>query len=140
VSIGGFTDKKNPPTPEEMLSVLGPARPNWESLVQFVTESYRAQSDLCFYGKSYGWSLRYRKSGKALISLYPRPAGFTAQIVLGEAEVQKCLRQEIGANTRQAIEQATPFAEGRWLFIKVESPQDISDIKLLLTFKLDSRQ
>jgi len=135
MSIGAFTDKQHQPTMDAVLDSIGAGRPAWESLDQYISENFRVQRDLRFYGKNYGWAVRVRKGGKALLSLYPRQDGFTVQIVLDESAVQSALRLKLGKNTRRAIEAAHPYPEGRWLFIAVESAKDVTDIKHLLDLK-----
>ncbi len=135
MSIGAFTDKQHQPTAEEIMEMVGASRPAWENLERYVTENYRVKKDFGFYGKNYGWAVRLRKGGKALLSFYPRQGGFTVQVVLGEAQVQQALRADIGQNARRAIEAATPFAEGRWLFIPMETEKDEEDIKYFLKLK-----
>jgi len=138
MSVGVFTDKQNPPTIEQVLAALGASRPFWERLEDFILASYRTQQEIRYYGKSYGWALRIRKGGKALLSLYPRQEAFTVQVVLGDAEVQQALKQGTGTNTRQAIERANAYVEGRWLLIPVESEKDVEDIQRLLLLKVGS--
>ena len=135
MSIGAFTDKQHQPTLDEVLDLIGAGRLAWESLEQYVSENFRVQRDLRFYGKNYGWAVRVRKGGKALLSLYPRQDGFTVQIILDESAVQSALRLKLGKNARRAIDAANPYPEGRWLFIAVESAKDVTDIKHLLDLK-----
>lgn len=40
-----------------------------ERLAQFVTDNYQIESDFAFYGKNYGWAMRFRRGGKALLSM-----------------------------------------------------------------------
>ena len=135
MTIGIFTDKQQPPAPEEILAMLGRSRSAWENLTQFVRETYSHQEDLRFYGKNYGWAVRFRKSGKSLIAFYPAQDSFTVQIILGEAAVAQALALKIGRQVRQIIEAAHTFAEGRWLFIPVKTAKDIKDIQVLLSLK-----
>jgi hypothetical protein len=132
---GIFTDKEHRPTTEEIFAAIGPSRPLWEGLARFIADNYRVQQDLGFYGKNYGWALRFRKGGKALLSLYPGREEFTVQIILGEAQVEEALGLALGQNVRKAIEDAHPYPEGRWLFIKVASKHDLDQVKQLLTVK-----
>jgi hypothetical protein len=135
VGIGTFIDKQRQPTMDEVFAALGDARPAWEHLVEYVSASYRVQSDFRYYGKSYGWAQRIRKGSKALLSLYPRQGGFAVQIVLVESGVQEALRGNLGPNARRAIAAANPYPEGRWLFVDVESDEDVADVKTLLGLK-----
>nr|MDO8098607.1 DUF3788 domain-containing protein [Candidatus Njordarchaeota archaeon] len=135
MAVGAFVKKENKPTIEEILAAIGSNRLFWERLTQFITENYGIQGDFAFYGKNYGWAVRYRKGGKALISIYPGNDSFTVQIVLGEAEARKGARLNLGAKARKVLEEAHRFPEGRWLLIKVDSEKDLDDIKQLILIK-----
>jgi len=132
---GAFVDRKHLPSMQEIFATLGSKRSLWDDLSQFITGNYGTQGDLAFYGKNYGWATRYRKGGKALVSMYPGNDAFTVQVVLGEAEVMKASGLNLGANARKVLEESHKFPEGRWLFIKVESEKDLDDVKQLILIK-----
>ncbi len=138
MSIGAFTDKAHQPTPEEIFAAIGSGQTAWQQLVEFIRASYSAQEEFRFYGKNYGWALRFRKSGKALVSLYPTAGGFTVQVILSAADTEKALTLKLGKRVQQAIAQANPYPEGRWLFIPVKSAKDVRDIQRLLALKGES--
>ena len=54
---------------------------------QYVENNYDFTPELLFSGKKYGWTIRYRKSGKTLCSLLPEKGAFTVLVVLGGKEV-----------------------------------------------------
>lgn len=135
MSKGIFTDRTHQPTRQEIQAALGSKRPAWEELTRFVSEKYGGEGELKFYGKNYGWAVRFRRSGKALLSLYPGKNWVTAQIILGRPQVEKARVLKLGKNVRQTLESAHQYPEGRWLFIKVGSKKDISDIEALLLLK-----
>ena len=130
-----FADKAHRPGLEEMLGVLGPARPRWERLSEFVTENYRVQQDWSFYGKNYGWAVRYRKGGKALASLYAGDGSFTVLVILDQDQIDRALSLQLGPQVRQVIDDAQPYPEGRWLFIRVASDSDLNDVEQLLVLR-----
>jgi len=135
-----FTDKEHCPTMKEVFAKVGARKPLWETIIQFVEGNYGVKkADFGFYGKSYGWALRFRKGGKALISLYPGKENFTAQIIISPSDAKKAFDLSLGENTRKVLENAHKFHEGRWLFLKVESDQDVRDVQLLLTVKSRSQ-
>lgn len=140
MAIGTFTDKENKPTTAETVAAIGSKRPLWESLTSFIEDSFRLKSDFAFYGKNYGWALRFRKAGKALVSLYPSQESFTAQIIISETQAEKALSSGLSEKTSKIIEDARPYPEGRWLFLKIESWQDLNDVKQLLTIKSQPEQ
>jgi len=91
MAIGIFNDKLHQPTMAEIVAAIGSKQPLWESLNSFIADSYKLKSDFAFYGKNYGWALRYRKGGKALLSLYSGQDSFTAQIIIGQEQAEKAL-------------------------------------------------
>jgi len=135
MAIGTFVDKERQPTMREIFASIGAKRRSWERLAQFIADNYRIKGDFAFYGKNYGWALRFRKGGKALASIYPGKDSFTVQIVLGETLAEKASGLKLGRNVRKVLENAHKFPEGRWLFIRVESQQDITDVQQLLVLK-----
>ena len=140
MAIGAFTDKEHKPTVAETVAAIGSKQPLWENLTSFIVDSYRLKSNFAFYGKNYGWALRFRKGGKALLSLYPGQDSFTAQIIVSQAQAEKALSSGLSKEASKIIEDAHPYPEGRWLFLKVESEQDLNDVKQLLMVKSQSVQ
>jgi hypothetical protein len=140
MSVGVFTDKVHAPTAEQISEAIGSRRAAWEEILQAIRETYSHQEDWRFYGKNYGWALRFRKSGKALVSLYPAEDSFTVQLILSQAEVDQARGLKLGEHVRQIIEQAHPFSEGRWVFVPVKSGKDLRDVQQLLALKCGAGQ
>ena len=140
MAVGTFVEKEHQPTMREISISVGSKKDLWDSLERFVAENYRTKRDFAFYGKNYGWALRFRKGGKALLSMYPGEGSFTAQIVLGETPAKKASSLRLGKNARNVLGRAHQFPEGRWLFIRVSSKQDIRDIQQLLLLKTSGPQ
>ncbi|MGZ4853145.1 MAG: DUF3788 family protein [Halobacteriota archaeon] len=101
-------------------------------LTRFIEENYRVKRDFAFYGKNYGWALRFRSGGRALAAFYPGAGSFTVQIIIGPAQLEDALRLHLGAEVRNILRNARAFTEGRWLLIPVESEQDCCDVQRLL--------
>lgn len=136
MSIEAFTDKNHRPTDNEIYEVIGTMLPVWQSFVKFIREDYSTHEEFKFqYGKKYGWALRFQVNGKLLTSLYPTQNGVTVQINLSPNAVENAVRMKLSKNVREAIGRATPYPEGRWLFIHVESANDIKDVKRLLVLR-----
>lgn len=140
MSIGLFTDKKHQPTDSEVAEAVGAMLPTWHALIQFIRDHYPSQEDFAFlYGKNYGWARRFRIKGKLLTSLFPTQGGFTVQINLGPEAIETVRQWNPGKNVLQAIERARPYPEGRWLFIPVESEEDIREIRRLLALRAETK-
>jgi hypothetical protein len=118
-----------------MNEALAGALPLWNALLQVLAEVYGAAGELRFYGRNYGWALRFRKSGKALLSLYPGEGSFTAQVVVSPAQAEKAMALALGRKVRAVLETTHEYPEGRWLYIPVASEQDVQDIQQLLALK-----
>ena len=71
MSKGIFIDKNDKPTENEVFAAISSAKPSWDDLISFIETNYKIEGEFKFYGKNFGWALRYRKSGKVLISIYP---------------------------------------------------------------------
>jgi hypothetical protein len=141
MSIGVFTDKKHQPADDEILQAIGSRVSVWQALIQFIRQNYPADEDFKFlYGKKYGWALRFRIRGKLLTSLYPTEEGFTVQINLSQTAIEQAQRMKPGEHVQQAIARATPYPEGRWLFIPVKSMDDLGDIQQLLTLRVETKR
>jgi hypothetical protein len=135
VSKGIFTDKHSKPTDEQINQSLGDSLSLWNELLRFIEVNFRTTRQFKFYGKNYGWALNFKKSGKSFVSLYPSENAFTAQIILKEGQIHAIPDHAITAKLKKAIESATPYAEGRWLFLPVETQADLDTIQQLLLVK-----
>ena len=129
-------DKAHRPGEEEILGTIGKTVA-WLDLTQFIEQNYDFAPELAFFGKKYGWTLRYRKSGKTLCSLFPEQGAFSALVVLGRREAEKALSMldEFGSGVRTALEETEQLHDGRWLWIRVLSVDDADDVKKLLRLK-----
>ena len=100
MSIGAFVDKQHQPTIEAMIVSVRSKQRLWQGLTQFIEENYRVKRDFAFYGKNYGWALRFRSAGRALAAFYPGTDSFTVQIIIGPAQHEEALQLRLGAKVR----------------------------------------
>ncbi len=138
--IGIFTDKEHRPTDAEIVEAVGSKWRLWEALIEHVRAGGRVQEELKFmYGPKYGWGLRFGIGGKLLTALYPASNGFTVQLILRPGAIEQAERSGCGRNVQEAITRARPYPEGRWLFIPVESQNDLRDVQYLLALKREAK-
>jgi len=131
-------DKTHKPTEEEMLRFIGePAKEAWSEIREFIEGQYDLVPETVFYGAKYGWTIRYRKGGKTLCSLFPENGGFTVLVVLGKEESEKALAMthELSSRIRTLLKNTEQSHDGRWLWIRLLTISDTSDIKKLLQIK-----
>ncbi len=133
-----MTDEAHKPTEEEMVSFIGKrAREAWLEIRRFLEDRYDLAPETIFYGTKYGWTIRYRKGGKTLCSLFPEKGGFTVLIVLGRKESEKTLsiRDEFSSKIRELLGSTEQLHDGRWLWIRLLTTSDTDDVKKLLQIK-----
>jgi len=133
-----MTDKACKPTEEEIASFIGErAKEAWLEIKRFIEDRYDFVPETMFYGKKYGWTVRYRKGGKTLCSLFPEKGGFTVLIVLGKKESEKALsmRDELSSKIYKLLGDTKQLHDGRWLWIRLLAASDTDDVKQLLQIK-----
>jgi len=136
-------DKEREPTEEEMMSYVGErAEEAWTELRQFIEDNYDFVPETVFYGAKYGWTVRYRRSGKTLCSLFPEKGGFSVLVVLGRKDSEKALsmRDELSTRMNAILRSTEQLHDGRWLWIRLLTASDTDDIKMLLQVKRKSKK
>ena len=120
-----------------MLGWIGKKARLWSELRTYLADHYDHVPQRDFGGMKYGWSIRYRKSGKTLVTLFPERGAFTALVVLGIKEVAKTegLLDRLSKNVRALFDESRQLHDGRWLWIRVSSKADVESIRLLLGTK-----
>lgn len=135
MSKGSFTDKNHEPSEDEICEALASVKPLWNDLREFIEDNYKISGELKFYGKNFGWALRYRKSGRVLVSMYPGINEFTVQIILNGKEVGKAMELDLEADTMKVIENTEPIREGKWIYINVTSETGLRDVEDLISVR-----
>ncbi len=131
-------DKEHKPSEKEISCYLGgKAGEAWTDIASFLRTYYDFSPELDYGGTKYGWSIRYRRSGKSLCTLYPEKGAFTVLIVLGKKEVEQ-FEEHINEFSKEFVESfrsASQFHDGRWLWIRALDKSDTEDIRHLLVIK-----
>lgn len=130
-------DGTHEPVEKEITDFIGePAKGAWEKLRRFLTENYDIVPEMIF-DKKHGWDVRYRKSGKTLITLTPEKGAVRILIVLGREESAKALsmRKQLSPKMYGLILKTKQLHDGRWLWIRLFQTQDVEDIEKLLPIK-----
>jgi hypothetical protein len=135
MSYGSFTNKTAPPDLDRVREMLGLQTGAWDCLVTTLAGEYHCRSEWKFYGKNYGWALCFKKGGKSIASLYPADGFFTVQVVLPESRVTEALSGRLSEEVKHAIFSATPFREGRWVFVPVRNEDLLRDSRSLIGLK-----
>lgn len=130
-------DGRHTPTEEEMADFVGePAKKAWVELRRFLRENYDIVPEMVF-NKKHGWDVRYRKSGKTLVTLAPEKGAVLVLMVLGREESEEALsmRNEVSLKMYKLIESTEQLHDGRWLWTRLLRIEDTQDIERLVPLK-----
>ena len=130
-------DKETRPSENDILEFIGDGASLWTQIHEYVAQHYDFEREKKFYAKKYGWTVRYRKSGKTLCSFFPEAGAFSALLVLGAKEAQKVesIKGRLNANVRDVFEETEQLRDGKWMWIRVLERADIESLKLMLCAK-----
>lgn len=134
-----------PKTISPELSQIGAyiASPLWGELCAHLQEQYgvspRVEHSRC--SGAPGWNVKYKKSGRALCTLYPAEGYFTAMVSIGcqEAMEAELLLSACTDYLQELYRNAQPFNGGRWLMIEVRSPEILVDVKRLIALRMKKK-
>lgn len=91
---------------------------------------------------AYGWNLKYKKSGKALCTVYPHEGFFTVLVVVGQREKAAVLeKMETFCPEIQAIYRETREGLGqKWLMIRLDDcGTQYQDVLRLIAIRMQKR-
>jgi hypothetical protein len=134
LSVGCFIDKSYVPTEDAIQQSLGSALHLWISLVDILCR--RTDQKLRYlYGRKYGWAKQFRIKGKPIVALFPNEGYFVALIILNQDQLLAASQLRLHKNAIGAMDAANLYREGKWLFVRVQKPNDLKDIEALLRLK-----
>ncbi len=138
--------KENEPTLAQVSEFA--ATPLWGNLAEHLRTAYNVAPKLFYSGCSMdggywmGWNVKYRKSGKALCSLYPKQGYFAALIAVGEKEKTEAelLLPRCDAYTWELYAKTKAGATGKSLGIEVTSESILRDVKALIAIRAGTKK
>ncbi|MDP4109955.1 MAG: DUF3788 domain-containing protein [Bacillota bacterium] len=129
------------PAMEQIEEYIG--SPLWRELGVFVETTYevRPQVEYSLCSGARGWNVKYKKSSRALCTLYPNTGFFTCLICIGVKEANEAELVLTGccAYTRELYMKTQAFNGTRWLMIDVTSREILEDVKRLLWVRVKQK-
>ncbi|MFX1577034.1 MAG: DUF3788 domain-containing protein [Promethearchaeota archaeon] len=109
----------------------------WNQLVEYLDTNYELKKEILYYGDKYGWLVRYRKSKRTIVSLFPEKQSFSFLIVYGKKEIDKFLtsQSEFQPSILKVFKNTEKLHDGKWLWIRVSDSSLFEDLKQLLAIK-----
>lgn len=133
---GALLDRTATPTAGDLARAAGPARGRWERLAGWIEATYGVEGEPLWFGRESGWVLRFRRSGKALLTLLPLEGGrFKALVVVGPSAWAAVADAELSEPIRAAWDAAHPYPDGRWLWPEITDDAIIADVQRLVALK-----
>ncbi len=125
------------PTLEEIDGYI--ASPLWLALRGFIEENFSSrpsvQHSIC--SGAPGWNVKYKKSGRALCTLYPQKGHFVCLVCIGnrEAAEMSLLVNTLTPYVRSVYQEAGSLNGTRWLMIDVTDEHILADVQKLLCLR-----
>jgi hypothetical protein len=109
----------------------------WKQIKEYLLMHYDLLKETIYYGEKYGWLVRYRKSGRTIVSLFPETNSFSFLIVYGKKEIDKFSAQESDflPTIIEVFQNTKKLHDGKWLWIRVTDSSYYEDLKKLITIK-----
>lgn len=114
--------------------------PLWGDLCTWAETSYgiapKVEHSTC--SGAPGWNVKYRKSGRALCTLYPDEGSFTALISISANDMPEAelLLPTCSDYLRGLFAGTEIFNGGRWLMIRVTDSSILEDVKKLIRLRV----
>ncbi len=132
MTIGAFTEKENIPDISQVLDTLASKKPFWNTLTDYMINSIKAKPEWKFYGRNYGWALRFKKQGKSLAALYPSEDKLIIQIILDADQVKQALEAIESHVLKDIIIRTEEIHEGKWIYTEIEDQEILKEVKKLI--------
>ena len=130
------------PSLEQMSDYVGSGRRRWDHLNGYLQSTYHVQPIIEYSSCSAqpGWNVKYKKSGKALCTLYPLKDSCIVLVIVGpKHDAHVAFEMDAGMYTPSVTNvffRAKPMAMGRWLMIEVVDDAVLEDIKQLIDIRI----
>jgi hypothetical protein len=128
-------DRSSVPGPAAFARAAGDRLPLWRRLVQWIASTYGIDGEPLWSGAEDGWALRFRRGGRALVTLVPRPGELRAVVVIGPSAWSAVQADQLSDAVRDAWAAARPYPDGRWLWLQVSDEAVVADIERLIAIK-----
>ena len=117
--------------------------PLWAQLCTHLEDNYGVhplvEHSIC--SGAAGWNLKYRKSSRALCTLYPAQGFFTCMVSVGRKEALEAELLLPGCTdyVQQLYWNTKLYNGGRWLMIQTTTPEILRDVKALIALRVRPR-
>ena len=134
--------KDNQPTNENIAGFIDSDL--WLDFNSYLQQTYSTQPNIsysdCSMDKGFwkGWNVKYKKSGKALCTLYPKLGYFISMVVVGSKEVPEAdfMIPTFSEYMRNLYNDTKFHMGGKWLSVDVTDSDILSDVNSLVALRV----
>ncbi len=125
------------PPQAELETMLGSAFPAFQQVQNTIEGRYEMDILWSTGGKAAPYEKKYRRGGKTLCALYPKPGMFGFMMVLGKMEQARFEAEadSFSPAVQQLYEDTKVYHDGRWLMLWMEDGALLPDVEKLLPIK-----
>lgn len=131
-------NKEPLPTYDEIRRFIGNTSiKNFDKIITFIEENYEFNKEICYGGKNYGVLIRFRRSGKTLLSLFPEKNCFSCVLVYGKKEIEQFenRKNEFSNYMNVIFNETKQYHDGKWLLIRIEEEKYINELIEMIKIK-----
>jgi hypothetical protein len=132
-------DRTRHPTDADIIEFIADAKAvtAWKNIQEYLEAHYDLSKEILYYGDKYGWLVRYRKSGRTIVSIFPEKYSFSFLIVYGKKEIEKfsARESEFTSEIIDVFRNTEKLHDGKWLWIRVTDSTGFKDLHKLVSIK-----
>lgn len=134
-----FDDKSLKPENESLFKAFGKTAKLWKKLRHDLENEFgELIEDWKFYGQKSGWTLKLLRKKRNLFFMIPQKGFFRISLIFGDKAVSEIEASDVPEDIKEELRTARKYTEGRGIGIDVTSPEDVENIKKLVTMKLNN--
>jgi hypothetical protein len=135
-------NKSYEPTLKEINDfVSGDAKKRWLDIQKFIDDNYQAKMQICYSRCSGmpGWNVKYKKSSKAICTLYPRDDYYAILIVLNGDDIEwfKGIRNGFTDHVLNRYDNSGMMNGTKWVMIDITDNNILNDVKSIIKLKMN---
>jgi hypothetical protein len=135
-------NKSYEPTLNEINDFVGKkAKDRWLDIQEFIEDNYKAKMQICYSRCSAmpGWNVKYKKSSKAICTLYPREDYYSILIVINFIDMEwfKGIRNNFTNYVLDRYDNSGVMNGTKWVMIDITDDDILNDVKSIIKLKME---
>jgi hypothetical protein len=135
-------NKTYEPTINEINDFVGEkAKNRWLDIQKFIVDNYKTKPQTCYSSCSAmpGWNVKYKKSSKAICTLYPREDYYAILVVLNSIDMEwfKGIRNDFTNHVLDRYDNSGMMNGTKWVMIDITDDDILNDVKSIIKLKMN---